>query len=274
MTRAPRGKSPPPYGWFWIENTAVEMIGDVGPLAFTVYAVLAKHADANRCCYPAVPRIARLLKRSDRAIQKAIHRLREAGLIAMRRSKGGRGKDATNRYELLPLPPPSKGEPSFTAKGESNSTTPPHQRVNPGSPVNPTSPPGVNSGSPEQDSVEQDPKRKKPRASKDGQGYSPEFLAFYQVYPRKVAKEKAAKAYLKAVETIQQEHDCESASAQSRLLEAATAYSQSDQARGPRKYIPYPATWLNQARYDDDRQEWSEGGGDAASLEAQKPRYV
>ena len=115
MTQEPRNTSPPLGGrWFWLDNGVVERIAEIGPLAFAVYAVLAKYADDHRRCFPAVPRIAELLGKSDRAVQDAMDRLEKASLIQVELSKGGRGKNATNRYRLLPLPPPCKGEASFT----------------------------------------------------------------------------------------------------------------------------------------------------------------
>jgi hypothetical protein len=73
----------------------------------------------------------------------------------------------------------------------------------------------------------------------------------YSAYPRKVGKLDALKAIGKAIDA----HDPES------VLSATEAYARSV-ARWPkdrRKYIPHPASWINQGRFLDDQAEWGEG---------------
>jgi hypothetical protein len=73
-----------------------------------------------------------------------------------------------------------------------------------------------------------------------------------------VGKEDARKAYARALKRIAKEHSWspEKAAAflHTRMSEFATSavVQQSD-----RKFIPYPSTWLNKGRYDDDASEWS-----------------
>jgi hypothetical protein len=75
--------------------------------------------------------------------------------------------------------------------------------------------------------------------------YATEFLTWYAAYPRKVAKGTAAKAYAKAAAVVGHE----------KLLNAAQAFAQSEVAHT--EFCPYPATWLNSERYDDDPAEWN-----------------
>jgi hypothetical protein len=72
--------------------------------------------------------------------------------------------------------------------------------------------------------------------------YPADFETWWQTYPRKTGKGAAAKAYRKARRTL---------SAGS-LLAALDAHLAAWQANGkPTEFIPHPATWLNEARYDD-----------------------
>lgn len=66
-----------------------------------------------------------------------------------------------------------------------------------------------------------------------------DFDSWYALYPRKVAKGAARKAYAKALKIAS--HDV--------LCAAARAFSakQTD-----KQFIPYPATWLNQERWLDE----------------------
>jgi hypothetical protein len=75
----------------------------------------------------------------------------------------------------------------------------------------------------------------------------------YAAYPRKIARSAAIKAIQKAGKAVGME----------KLLKAVKAYAEAT-SRWPaeeRQYIPHPATWFNQGRYDDDPKEWERGGG-------------
>jgi hypothetical protein len=66
-------------------------------------------------------------------------------------------------------------------------------------------------------------------------GGSDSFAAFWLVYPRKVAKGHALKAWAKAVKLVPDPQV---------LVEAAAQYAQQRQYEPP-QYTKYPATWLN-----------------------------
>jgi hypothetical protein len=82
--------------------------------------------------------------------------------------------------------------------------------------------------------------------------YSVEFEAWWIHYPLKVAKRKAFTAYKHAAKEVGTD----------KLQEAVIAFSNSDIAKGDRKYIPHPATWLNQGRYEDAPTVWNNGRTD------------
>lgn len=69
---------------------------------------------------------------------------------------------------------------------------------------------------------------------------SAEFLEFWQTYPRKTGKQAAADALAKALESI----------TASDLLEAVKSYAK-DPNLPELQYVPHPATWLNQRRWED-----------------------
>lgn len=69
----------------------------------------------------------------------------------------------------------------------------------------------------------------------------PPFDEFWAVYPKKVGKGEAKKAFQKVKVPV------------SVLVEAVNRQRQSDQWRRDNgQYIPNPATWLNQGRWEDD----------------------
>lgn len=74
-------------------------------------------------------------------------------------------------------------------------------------------------------------------------GYPDDFEAWWASYPRKVGKQAACAAWRKARR--------KAGSAQ-KLHDAMTAHIAGWRATGTaEQYIPHPATWLNEGRYDD-----------------------
>ncbi|MFI5649967.1 helix-turn-helix domain-containing protein [Streptomyces anulatus] len=71
-----------------------------------------------------------------------------------------------------------------------------------------------------------------------------EFAAFYAAYPRKVGKGNARKAFAAAVKRGAKPADLVAASAAHRDNWA--------RCRTETRFIPYPASWLNGERYDDE----------------------
>jgi hypothetical protein len=92
------------------------------------------------------------------------------------------------------------------------------------------------------------PEAKKPKSG--DAGYDPagtidqRFVIFWEQYPRKVAKGAALKAWHK----IKPDK-----SLLDRILDAIVRAKRSEQwKRDGGQYIPHPATWLNQGRWDDE----------------------
>jgi len=74
--------------------------------------------------------------------------------------------------------------------------------------------------------------------------YSPDFETFWQAYPRRVAKMNAWKAWVKNVPPLQE------------VLTALEWQRNQDQwSKDEGKFIPHPATYLNQWRWEDEQPE-------------------
>ena len=80
----------------------------------------------------------------------------------------------------------------------------------------------------------------------DKTGITPNgFDEFWKAYPRHTAKEKAVKAWGKVDSSLLPE-----------ILEAIEKQKQSSQwQRDKGQYIPHPATWINQKRWEDEETE-------------------
>ena len=81
------------------------------------------------------------------------------------------------------------------------------------------------------------------------------FDAWYSVYPRRQAKGAAKKAFVSAMKSLTPRYESEEAAFEW-LLAITRQFAESPKGRGD--YVPYPATWLNAANYDDDTERWKE----------------
>ena len=79
----------------------------------------------------------------------------------------------------------------------------------------------------------------------NNQVYNTDFNTFWDMYPNKVGKGKAYDSWKKNKPPLD------------KCLQALTWQKKSDQwVRENGKYIPNPATWLNQGRWDDEPKEY------------------
>jgi hypothetical protein len=77
------------------------------------------------------------------------------------------------------------------------------------------------------------------------------FLDWYAIYPRKVARNAAIKAYEKAIKLIQAEHDFDRSEAVD-WLNRKTEALVSVLIQKDEEFRPHPATWLNAGMYNDE----------------------
>ncbi len=94
--------------------------------------------------------------------------------------------------------------------------------------------------------------------------HSKAFAAWWEAYPRRVAKRAASDAYAKAVQRIETEKGLDGDEAAALLLERTQAYAESPAGQSG-QYTPHPATWLNRGSYDDDPSEWKRRNGNGAT---------
>jgi len=88
--------------WFWLDNSLIDEYGaTIGAYGIAVYAVLARHANRERECWPSLKRIAAMIGCSKTTVLKALKRLETEGLIRKERIESDEGDYSHNRYCLL-----------------------------------------------------------------------------------------------------------------------------------------------------------------------------
>jgi hypothetical protein len=92
----------------------------------------------------------------------------------------------------------------------------------------------------------------------------------YNAYPRKVGKQAALRAIIKAAKLIDKDdkHDGHRHPVM-HLLNRVRVYAESPAGAKPatvggNDYRPHPASWFNAGHYDDDDGEWQKPNGDPA----------
>lgn len=191
-----------------------------------VMLIIADHADDSGAnAYPGIARIARRASLSERQVQRILSDLMRRNLIRIDFQRGGgvdvRSDRRPNRYTIIGVTPTSpRDEDGVTFEASRGDMEPVHG-------VTPMSP---------NPSIE--PSNNKP-SSNDLRSW---FSQFWDAYPRKVGKREAEAVFgrlmrSKGAPTLEQ------TLAGVRALRAENRETQ---------FIPYPATWLRQGRWDDE----------------------
>ena len=86
--------------------------------------------------------------------------------------------------------------------------------------------------------------------------------AIYRAYPRKVGVTYAIKAIHNKIKDLAiARYERDASKAYKFLLERTKAFALSQDGHTNRSFIPYPATWFNQGRFNDDPNEWNQWRG-------------
>lgn len=240
----------------WADRGPFEMVPhwllfDVGvsALALRMYLVLRQHADRRGAAFPSRQRLADLMGCSLPTLDRAREQLTSVGALctAKRYDALGRqtslwyhvhwealrGCDELSEDAVKNLDSPRKEtytgtNTHLTHTGTSNEV--PTSSLREDKPVQPPKRPKAAKGSSASGAVAKAGRRL----------YSDEFEAFWKVYPRKVGKRAAWKAWQQALR-----HDSVEA-----ITRGAKRYA--DDPNREQRYTAHPTTWLNGGRWEDE----------------------
>jgi hypothetical protein len=189
--------------------------------------VLADYADDQGSAYPSVATLARKCRMQPRNANYILKALQDSGELVVLKNQGPRG---TNRYRIM-----------LAQLGVSRSlqAIAPLQSTAPLQPI--ASTPALHCAKPLHPIADEpSSKRQEPSPATSALGV---FDQFYQAYPRKVGKKKAAKSFTKEKAGM--------------VLPAILAdingrLSTGEWSTGDKmQFIPYPSTYLNDRRWED-----------------------
>ena len=238
----------------------------LSPHALKVLCALGVHSDKSGWCYPSLKKIGALIGCSRQTVSGHISILVRLGYIESRIQKRDDGGQSSNLYRILmdvgdpetmsdltggdgleptggagPEPTGGDGQLFDTITSHTNDPINDPYRNMPLSGANIEK---VNSFQ-EKDCAKNahtDP----PSAKKKPSATNHEFDAFWQAYPRRIAKGAAIKAFNSAMKVA----------TFSEIMDGVRRYAQS---RPDPQFTPHPATWLNQQRWADEIKEEPDG---------------
>lgn len=203
----------------YMTGLAMRQVGLKPATKIVLYWIANHHNESTGKCFPSHKRLAQLCEMTDRSIRTHIEFLINAGLLTKHDNYRDNGSQTSNSYELhlMDTETPRKNIPTPLEKISDQ----PQKNL-------PTLNLGSNNLGNEQYINELD------HADLD-------FNRFYALYPRKIGKEAARKSFAKSLKK---------APAQ-KIIEAADQFALACRGK-EKKFIPHPATWLNQGRWDDE----------------------
>ena len=195
------------------------MYADISDRAIRIYGILARFADNETLqAFPSRELLAKRSRCSAKSVDRAIDELIGVGAVMKHHRKSGNGY-ISNVYTLRRVGTQvSPGRDTAVA------------RV--GTPLSP----GRDTTVQLTRTTELEPSELEPLNN-----LSSFFQRFWDVYPRKVGKTQARKAFASAAVRCDPEQICVAAAA---LAE--------DPNLPPKQFIPHPATWLNRDGWDDE----------------------
>lgn len=239
---------------------------DLSGTAKLVYAAIVDRLGSRGVAWPSERKIAEDIGASRNAVRRAIGNLVRGGLI--KSHKRERGQSAV--YEVV-----DSGAETIPVERLQNDTTSGLEMEplevapfrNKGGPVSDkVGAETIPLVAPKRDRNQIDPRTRPKNQTNAGAG-AREAAAerIRQLYPKKAGKGAALKAIANALKRGKTEAE---------LTEAVTAYAKAVEKwpDSDRQFVPYPSTWFNQERYDDDRATWNRGS-DTTRVCAEPGKY-
>ena len=215
---------------------------DLPPTEKLVLLIIADHADDNgQNAYPGIARIARRASLSERQVQRILSDLVKRNLLVIDRQRGGgvdlRSDRRPNRYAIVGVTSTSsRGVDGVTFEGLRGDISALHG-------VTPMSP---------------NPSIEQPIEHSGAEVIGETFERFWNAYPRKVGKRDAKMVFVRMMRRN------DAPPIDDVLGAVAVLVAENREMR----FIPHPATWLRQGRWEDEVPTSNATAQESAPVEA------
>lgn len=237
---------------FGIVDAAVIRAPGLTAQSKLAYAVLTTYADGDRESYPARSTIAQAMGCSTDTLDRALKALVAAGWLTVQERRGPDGEQRSSVYALNDL---ERTDLHACGSPLGTHAAPPAAPVQtpPAAPMRPITTPRLNNTTVNstREQLHAHPSGEpmdlfsEPLTLIQGQqqpGRDAAWEAWWAIYPRKVGKSKAMRAYRAAIRK---------GASPAFLQDAVQAYAFSSD----KSVVPHPSTWLNDSRWDDPADE-------------------
>jgi len=198
-----------------------------------LYLLLASHARPGRpVAFPSQSRLAGLMNCSTDTIQRSLNQLVKAGWLVKER----RGMRRTNLYHLTM--PPARAHDWYTDEAVDKAVDGAVDNEDDAAPMR------HQEAAPMRHPIGSRRTGSRENAHLAVSAHTESFDAWWSAWPRKVAKADAMKAYVKALTVTDEATLLRAARLVLGRWEKMTPYE--------RKFVPYPATWLNRGQWLDE----------------------
>ena len=215
----------------------------LGNAAFRVLAAIASYADQDGRCFPSLRRIGEDLGYSKQAIHRQVKVLIAAGYVTQQRRRSRNGSESSSHYQILHQAAESGG------RGRQHEVDSRQRQVNPPS-TSEVDAPSTSEVDASNTPLNTPFNNVLPMLPPKGNSSSPAnlFILFWLLYPRKVGKGDAEKAFMAAIKETPPDT----------ILAGTRRYADQVRQDGTQpKYVKYPAGWLRAKRWLDE----DEAGG-------------
>ena len=241
-----------PRPWSWFEHEIIDVYAaQMGPIGVSVYMALLRFCGPTQTCYPSYETLESRLGLSHQSVWRGIQKLVELKLISVEQRMSGPKGRASNVYTIQ--------RPSMSVITDDERLVPNRNKPKASKQMNkvevssPQEHTKAEVSSPQEQTVsslrelEVDTKRRTkedtPPTPSSPSALSLRFDEFWKVYPKKKAKGKALKTWLRIkpnealLETI--------------LAALTQQKTSTDWRKEQGKFIPWPAKWLDEERWED-----------------------
>lgn len=192
------------------------------PAEFRIYAHLARRAAKQGRAWPGRDSMAGVCCMSKRTVTRAIQSLEDYQMLAVTRAKGQRSIYVLTKRSSWVVPGLSTDPASFGTGATDAPVVVPNR------------------------ATKSTKKRDKGTFPENGADEKVIHQAIYEAFPKKVGRPAALKAIVRASKSTPAE----------KLLELTQTYAKAVDGTDP-QFIPHPATWFNQERFNDKPETWT-----------------
>lgn len=227
------------FGQFSVVPKNVLLDLDVSATAIRLYLVLWDHSDREHRSFPSRARLAKMIDRTVRTVDRCMKELVDAGCLRVKRRRADDRNNLTNLYEIVPRVATSMTPPSDISVATPSDISVAQNQTQ----LEPDNPP-----TPQREAGHDEVAEVRLRKTEEiGEEDTLAFETAWLSWPRKDGRKNALASFRRSIRLHQIERD----QLRAKIIEYGQAYKASREA----KFTPMLSTWINGERWNDPLPE-------------------